>query len=157
MIKIPFFGPSTSYVRNVKANSRPNTMAKTILCTIDLSESSKQAIQWAVTMALQLKAHLTVLYTYRLIARSGEIVQLKRQIEQEAQAQFQQLEKLYLEGRGISYDFRTEVGFVSDRIEDHAKKNNLNFVVMDKNLSADNNETFSEMMQHIHVPTLLVP
>lgn len=158
MIKIPFSKRQTRYVSIVEANSRPQHMGKTILCTIDLSDSSKQAIEWAVTMAQQLKAHLTVLYTYRLIPnRPGEVLQLKKKIEDDAHARFKLVEKEHLTGKGISYDFRTEVGFVSDRIEDHAKHNNLNFVVMDKNMGANSKETFEELMEHVHVPMLLVP
>lgn len=133
-------------------------MAKTILCTIDFSDSSKQAVEWAVTIARQLKAHLTVLYTYRLLhARNGEVLQLKKKMEDDAQQHFVQLEKDLLRDKGITYDFRTEVGFVSDRIEDHAKKNNLNFLVMDKNISTKSKENFDELMEHLNVPTLLVP
>nr|WP_302180053.1 universal stress protein [Chryseosolibacter indicus] len=133
-------------------------MAKTILCTIDMSQSSRQAIQWAIKMAQQLRGHLTILYTYRLIqSRSGEVIQLKKQMEAQAQQQFELLEKELLISSGISYDFRTEIGFVSDRIEDHARKNNLNFLVMDKNITNNSRETIEELMENVHVPMLLVP
>jgi nucleotide-binding universal stress UspA family protein len=158
LIEIPCLASRTNYVRIVEGNSRPNTMVKTILCTIDLSASSKHAIQWAVTLAQQLKAHLTILYTYRLMpAPSGEVVEVKKRMEEDALLQFKQLEKEYLNGKGVSYDFRTEVGFIADRIEDHAKKNNLNVVVMGKNVGSNNSETFTELMENIHVPTLVVP
>jgi hypothetical protein len=123
-----------------------------------MSDSSKQAIQWAVTMAQQLKAHLTILYTYRLIpSRSGEVIQMKKKIEEDAQQQFKLFEHEFLNGRGITYDFKTEIGFISDRIEDHAKKNDLNFVVMDRNIRAQSTESFSELMENVHVPMLFVP
>lgn len=158
MIKIPILPFKYIYVCMVKETSKPNAMANTILCTINLPESSKEAVQWAVTMAQQLKVHLTILYTYRLIqSQSGEVVQLKKRIEEDAYKQFLDIEKELLIGRGISYDFRTEVGFIADRIEDHAKKNNLNFLVIDKNVSSRSKETFEELMEHIQVPTLVVP
>lgn len=158
MIKIAFLALKYLYVCNVNETLMPDAMAKTILCTINLPESSKPAVRWAVTMAQQLEAHLTILYTYRLIqSQSGEVVLLKKRIEQEASKQFHDIEKELLIGKGITYDFRTEVGFVSDRIEDHAKKNNLNFLVIDKNVSANSKETFEEMMEHVQVPTLVIP
>jgi len=158
LTKIAFLVLKYLYVCKVKETLMPDVMAKTILCTINLPESSKQAVQWAVTMAQQLDAHLTILYTYRLIqSQSGEVVQLKKRIELEASKQFQDIEKDLLIGKGISYDFRTEVVFVSDRIEDHAKKNNLNFLVIDKNVSTNSKETFEELMEHVHVPTLVIP
>lgn len=133
-------------------------MANTILCTIDFSQSSRQAVHWAATMAQQLKVHLTILYTYRLIhVPAGEVLQLKRKVEDEARRQFETLEKELLAGKGISYDFKIEIGFVSDRIEDHAKKNELNFLVIDKNISTNSKDTFDELLEHIHVPTLVVP
>lgn len=148
----------TSYVRAMKEISGLNTTANSILCTIDLSDSSKPAIRWAVSMAQQLKMHLTILYTYRLLQyRNGEVLQLKRKMEDEARQQFLILEKDLLMGRGVSYDFKTEIGFVTDRIEDHARKNSLSFLVMNKNINESSNETISNLMEHIHVPVLLVP
>ena len=145
-------------VRAMKEISGLNTVANSILCTIDLSESSKPAIRWAVTMAQQLKMHLTILYTYRLLQyRNGEVLQLKREMEDEAKKQFIILEKELLMGRGIAYDFKTEVGFVTDRIEDHARKNSLSFLVMNKNANESGKETIDDLMEHIHVPVLLVP
>lgn len=142
----------------MKEISGLNTMANSILCTIDLSDSSKPAIRWAVSMAQQLKMHLTILYTYRLLQyRNGEVLQLKRKMEDEARQQFLILEKDLLMGRGVSYDFKTEIGFVTDRIEDHARKNSLSFLVMNKNINESSNETISNLMEHIHVPVLLVP
>jgi universal stress protein A len=131
---------------------------KTILCTIDFSQSTRHSLEWAVALTRQMRAHLTVLYTYRLIQpRSGEIVHLKKVIEQEAHQKFEALEKEYLADKGVSYDFKIEVGFVTDRIEDRIKKNLLDFVVMDKPMRSNGNESFEELMEHIHVPMLLVP
>lgn len=131
---------------------------KTILCTIDFSKSSRHSVEWAVSMARHMRAHLSILYTYRLIQpRSGEVLTMKKVIEQEARQKFQKLEAELLVDQGISYDFKIEVGFISDRIEDHAKRHPLDFVVMDKNMKVNSNESFEELMEHIHVPMLLVP
>lgn len=130
---------------------------KTILCTVDFSSSSRTSLLWAVSMARQLRAHLSILHTYRLIQnRSGEIVEQKKILEQEARHKFEQLERECLKDQGISYDFKIEVGFTSDRIEDHARKNPFDFVVIERN-KRTNSETFEELIEHIHVPMLLVP
>ncbi len=132
--------------------------SNTILCMVDLSESSRLTLSWAVTMAQQLKSHLTILYTYRLLQyRNGEVLEIKKRMEDNAKAQFQLLEKDLLLGKGISYDFKTEVGFVNDRIENHAKKNSLRFLVMNKNARDSEKDSIGELMDHIHVPVLLVP
>lgn len=109
-------------------------------------------------MARQLRAHLSILYTYRLIqSSSGEIVHFKKNIEHEARQKFEILEKEYLLSNGISYDFKVEVGFVSDRIEDRVRKDSPDFVILDKTLRANSNESFEELMENIHVPLLIVP
>jgi len=142
----------------MKEISELNTLGNSILCTIDLSESSKPAIRWAVALAQQLKMPLTILYTYRLLQyRNGEVLQLKRKMEDEAKQQFKEFEKELLIDRGVSYNFKTEVGFVTDRIEDHARKNSLSFLVMNKNANDSGKETIDDLMEHIHVPVLLVP
>lgn len=139
-------------------NIVPSAVRKTILCTIDFSQSTGQTIDWAITIAQQMRAHLSILYTYRLIqSRGGEIVHLKKSIEEEAKQKFLFIEKSHLSNKGISYDFKIEVGFISDRIESHAKRNTLDFLVIDKSVKANNNETLEELLEHIHVPMLLVP
>ena len=133
-------------------------MTKTILCIIDMSGSSKETIRWAIIMSQQLNAHLTILYTYRLIpSQTGEMVQLKKKIEERALQKFKTLENELLLKKGISYEFRVEVGFVSDRIDDHAKKNQLNFLVLDKNINTNSKETLDNSLEHIQVPMLLIP
>ena len=105
-----------------------------------------------------MRAHLSILYTYRLIQpRSGEIINIKKVMEHEARQKFELLEKDFLQNSGIVYDFKVEVGFISDRIEDRAKNNALDFVVMDKTMRSNSNESLEELLVHIHVPMLLVP
>jgi len=105
-----------------------------------------------------MRAHLSILYTYRLIQpRSGEIINIKKVMEHEARQKFELLEKDFLQNSGIVYDFKVEVGFISDRIEDRAKNNALDFVVMDKTMRSNSNESLEELLEHIHVPMLLVP
>jgi hypothetical protein len=133
-------------------------MAKSILCTIDFSEGSRQALSWAVGIALELNMHLTILYTYRLIqSPNGNVVQLKKQLEEDAARNFTQLEKDLLLGRQLSYDFRTEVGFMADRVENHTRQHAISFLVMDKNMSSSSKESFDELFEHIHVPLVIVP
>lgn len=131
---------------------------KTILCAIDFSESSGLAIEWGLKMAQHIRAHLSIRYAYRLVqSRGGDVVHLKRSIEEEARQKFLPIEHDYLIGKGVSYDFEIEVGFVSDRIGDYAKKNNLNMIIMDKHVNTHSGETFEELMNILRVPMLLIP
>jgi nucleotide-binding universal stress UspA family protein len=131
---------------------------KGILCTIDFSESSKEALEWAVAMAKELNLHLTILYAYRLVSSTlNEGVELKNQIERDAQQNFLEVERKILKGTGVSYDFKTEVGFVSNRVKDHVKRNGLSFWVMGNHMNSTNRESFDELASNIQVPLVIVP
>jgi len=147
------------YVRNVKGLYLfIRCMPKAILCTIDFSHPSRQVVRWAVTLAREFKAHLTLLYTYRLIHVKGEeALKLKKKMEDEALLNFGSLEKEMLNGTGISYDFKTEVGFIADRVEEHVRKNSIDFLVMNKNISQESKEAFDELVEHTQIPVIIVP
>jgi hypothetical protein len=131
---------------------------KGILCTIDFSESSKEALQWAVSMAKELNLHLTVLFAYRLVNNTiSEGVEMKNQIEKDAHALFLELENNVLKSSGISYDFKTEVGFISNRVKDHVKKNGLSFWVIGNHMNQSTRESFDELALNIQVPLVIVP
>jgi len=133
-------------------------MPKTILCTIDFSDSSKHALQWSVVISQKLKIHLTVLYTYRLVSsQKEEVLQMRKKLEDDATKNFLSWEKEFLIGKEISYDFKTEVGFVADRIEEYAKKNPIGFLVMGRNSSTGSKESFDELVGHIDMPLVIVP
>ena len=121
-------------------------MNNAILCTIDFSEPSQDVVKYAVNLAKQFNCHLTILYAYRLLySKTDEAVDLRKKIEDKARQHFSLLEKEVLEGSGISYDFKMEVGFVSNRVKEYAKKN------------GNKNESFDELAENIHVPLVIVP
>jgi Universal stress protein family len=132
-------------------------MTHGILCTIDFTESSLETLKWSVRLCKKLKCRLTVLYTYRLFKQNGEAIPLKKQIEEEAIKNFALLEKEVLVGEGVSYDFKIEVGFIDDRIEEHAKKNKLSFLVMNKEMSLRNKEAFDDLLKQLQIPLVIVP
>jgi hypothetical protein len=133
-------------------------MLRTILCTIDFSPSSKQVVKCAADLALDLQAHLTVLYTYRLmVVKNDEAFEGKRMIEESAVKNFALMEKEILTGLDITYDFKTEVGFVTDRIEAHARESKLGFIVIDRNMSINSKEAFDELVENVPVPMVIVP
>lgn len=133
-------------------------MTKGIVCTVDFSESSKEALKWAVSMAKVLQTHLIVLYTYRLLnSHNGEAVELRKKIEEEAKLNFASFEKEILNGSGVAYEFKIEVGFISNRIRDYAKKNGISFLVMGNKTSSSNKESFDELAENTQVPLVIVP
>jgi len=133
------------------------SMTNGILCATDFSESSLEALKWAVDLSKKLGSHLTILYTYRLFHQNGEAIEVKRRMEAVAKENFERLEKEFLFGAGISYDLKIEVGFIDDRIEDHLKKNKVSFLVMEKGLTVRNKDAFDDLINHIHLPVVIVP
>ena len=131
-------------------------MANGIVSVTDFSQSSRDTVRWAINLAKNLDSHLTILYTYRLFKQEGEAVQLKRKMEADASKNFVELENEMLTQSGIDYDFKTEVGFVDDRILEYSKHNALSFLVMGK-LSARNFETLEGLLKNLQVPLVIVP
>ena len=133
-------------------------MTKGIICTVDFSESSKDALKWSVSLAKLLNTHLTVLYTYRLLnSENGDAVDLRKKIEGNALQKFSSVEKEILLDSGISYDFKVEVGFVSNRVKYYAKKDAVSIVVMGNKMNSSNKETFDELAETMEVPLVIVP
>lgn len=132
-------------------------MIPEILCTTDFSDSSNAALRWSIDLARKLGAHLTVLYTYRLLKQNGEVVMMKKVIEDQAARNFGALEQALLVGAGVAYDFRAEIGFVSDRVGEHAKKQGIAFLVMGEMMTTGNREIFEELVENLQVPLVIVP
>jgi hypothetical protein len=133
-------------------------MNKAILCTIDFSEASKAVLKYAVDLSRQFNNHITVLFTYRLLSSlNGEAVEVRKRMEEKARQDFSVLEKEVLAGTGVSYDFKIEVGFVSNRVKEYAKNNGISFLVMGKKMNGSSKESFDELAENLHVPLLIVP
>jgi hypothetical protein len=91
------------------------------------------------------------------VIQKEEVVQIRKKLENDAIKIFSAWEKELLKGSGVSYDFKTEVGFVSDRIEEHTKHNPVSFLVIGKNSNTNNKESFDELVKHIDIPLVIVP
>jgi endonuclease IV len=131
-------------------------MFKAIVCTTDFSEASREALRWSIDMASKLGLHLTVLHTYRLIKQNNEAPQ-KKKIEEDALNSFAQLEKELFKDVSVDYDFKTEVGFVDDRIAEHLKTTQVSFLVIDKGMGLRNKETFDDLIRQLQIPLVIVP
>jgi hypothetical protein len=133
-------------------------MNNAILCTIDFSESSTDVLKFAVNLSKQFHSHITVLYTYRLLSSQiGDLVDIRKKIEERAKQSFLILEDEVLTGSGVAYDFKIEVGFVSNRVKEYAKNNGVSFLVMGKKMNGSSKESFDELAANIQVPLLIVP
>lgn len=132
-------------------------MTNGILCATDLTDASKNALEWSIRLAKQLNKHLTILYTYRILKQNGEVLSMKKRMDDEGLKNFKSMEKEFLDGTGVAYDFKTEIGFVDDRIEEHTKKNKIGFLVLGKNMTIRNKESFDELVENLQVPLVIIP
>lgn len=132
-------------------------MTHGILCATDFSEASRDVVMWSVRFAQSIQSHLTILYAFRIFKANGDAVEMKKKMFEDATRKFEALEKEVLAGSGIAYDFKIEIGFVGDRIEEHIKKNNLSFLVMGRDMSIDNREQFYELIDRLRKPLVIIP
>jgi nucleotide-binding universal stress UspA family protein len=133
-------------------------MAKSILCAIDFSESSLHALKWAAELSSVFNCHLTVLYPYRLLQTTkGDEIDIKQKKTDQALAKFDELKRDYLSGKVSSYDFTPEIGFLSDRIDDHLRRNSIMMMVIGRSMNASNHETLQDLVSHVNVPVVVVP
>lgn len=134
-------------------------MRGNILCVIDFSGSSRKTLQWAIDNASQTKAHLTVLYPYRLqkLQNGENAFEMRKKIEDDARSKFDKLENELLTGTKISYEFKTEVGFLANRVEAHSKNHGVNFLVVNKDLKTTHRESFDDLVDHTQIPVVIIP
>ncbi len=132
-------------------------MESSILCITDFSQSSDHAVRWAIEMAESKKCHITVLHSFRLLQTNGKALQLKQKQEENALLDFKKMEIALFKGHLISYDFKTEVGFIIDRIEDHAKNNQMDLLVLSKHISEENKEILDDLIDRIKIPLAIIP
>lgn len=134
-----------------------NGMTNGVLCIIDFTVSSKGVLKCAALLSKKFNKHLTILYTYRILKQNGEATVQKKQSEEIAFRNFASLEKEVLAGEGLNYDFKTEIGFINNRAEDHIKKNNISLLVIDRGLSVRNKEPFDDLIGKLKIPYVIVP
>lgn len=140
------------------STSKDKISTPTILCLIDLSESSRKAVDWSISLSKKLNAHLTVIFPYRLDAeRKDDAVQAKRNLEVKAASDFAKIEQELLKNANIHYDLRSEIGFAYDRIEEHARKKNILFAVLQKKMAFGKKDFVEELVEKIQVPLVIIP
>ncbi len=131
-----------------------------ILCIIDLTDASRDTLQTAIHQAEFYKAKLTVLYPYRLtqLGNSGDDVsQIRKSIDANASQSFSKISKELLKNSDVDLEFRSEVGFMNDRVHAFSKKNKIGLMVMSKKMALSNRDAFNDLLDQIQVPLLIVP
>jgi len=131
-------------------------MPNDILCPIDFSEQSKTTLKWAARFSTEQACGLTILFTYRIMKGSDDLVAWKNKVEADAVQKFITLEQEWLKASGVHYSFLMEVGFMNDRVEAFVKKNPIRYLVLDRTGYADR-DAFDHMVSHLKAPLVIVP
>ena len=115
---------------------------KQILCVIDFTESSAKVLEVAARIASACRAHLLVLFPYRLIQNGyrGDMPSLKVKLETEAVENFRSLRKNLAGYEHLSCEFAAEIGFAADRIQAHTKNKNIELVIIGQHQNAVSND-----------------
>lgn len=130
-----------------------------ILSIMDFTESSLEALKWAADLAKKFDAHLTFLHPYRLnqLQKKEDMIWVKKKIDQDAASNFKKIANDLLKNQKIPYEFRSEVGFINDRVQEHARKNKTLFLVIGKDFAAENKEALNDLIAQTEVPLVIIP
>lgn len=136
-----------------------NNVGSSILCVIDFSDASKDALLAAVNIAGETKSSLTVLYPYRLNQPRNvtDVTQWKKSIDVDATNNFNRMSINLFKDSNVLWEFKPEVGFIGDRVEAYTQKYNVGLVVMSTHLSRASSEVFLEMLDKLKCPLLIIP
>ena len=73
------------------------------------------------------QSHLHIMFPYRLLSHheGDKMIQHKKETEEIALAKFDMIKHQVLDQANISFDFKPEVGFLSDHVKDRVRKTAL--------------------------------
>jgi len=114
-------------------------------------------------MAEMYKAQVTFLYCYRLITTNddGELLNIKRDMEASASSKFHEIESKFKMPATVTYQFISEVGFFSSRIEQFIRKTPVELVVIGNSVVDNFNEfrdqSFDQFLSTMQVPIVIAP
>lgn len=135
---------------------------KSIVCALDFSESSDKALEVASALARKHQAHLSILFSYRLLPAelSDEASTLKSRILTEVKEKFLTLEKKFGLPGTLDYEFKTEIGFLADRVESFARKKNIDLVVLSEEQAHAMNDQrgrdLKEILEELNIQHLII-
>jgi hypothetical protein len=140
-----------------------NTSLRSILCVVDLTDSSQHVVEIAAKMALAYKSQLTILFPYRLIdiGSKANVATVKANLEHTAREKFARLKTQVPLLDQVSHEFHPEIGFTADRINFFLKRNQVDSVVISQRQSAALNDVnplgLQDLIANSTSPFTIVP
>lgn len=144
---------------SVETFTLQNKIGSPVLCVIDFSDSSRIALQTAINIAGSTKSRLTALYPYRLNQPRSvpDVAQWKRSIDADASTSFSRMTSTLLKESDVAVEFKSEVGFINDRVEAFTQKHKVGLVVMSADLTRANKDLLLDLLVKLECPLLIVP
>lgn len=132
-----------------------------VLCALDFSENTASVLQVAIGLSARFNSRLIILYAYRIIPQNNSVTDYRKTTVQRAHDNFDKLaNQLQLNG-AVPYEFRAEIGFLSDRIESCLKAEPVQLIVMSEKTAFHINEHKGLSLKHfinqVATPVLIVP
>jgi|GEM_PF-1866487 nucleotide-binding universal stress UspA family protein len=133
---------------------------KQILCVVDLTESTGRVLDVSATIATACRAHLRILYPYRLLSfgYDGNMTGVRQRLEAEARKKFEDFKQHVPTLDSVSYEFLPEIGFLSDRINAHVNRHDVDMIIISQDQSDDKkNFDLQEFIRQAQLPFIIVP
>ena len=131
-----------------------------ILCAFNLGEEADEVVKSAGALGALLKMPVMLLCSYRLIqSKASEDVQvIKKRYETLAAEKLKQINTTQ---PAIKLSFRSEIGFLSDRIESFLKAEKVKFLVIGNETATSLYEqkglTVTEFIDKVGVQVVIIP
>lgn len=134
---------------------------KQILCVVDFSEATEKVLEEAANLANASKAHMIILFPYRLISQShaDDMVSVRTTLESEAKKKFQNLKNTLQGLEKASCEFHPEIGFAAGRISAYLAKKYVDMVIIGEQQlnEGKNGSDLQNMISTSSVPLVVVP
>jgi hypothetical protein len=136
---------------------------KPILCVVDLTPEYRDVVEIAAMVASAWEVPLIILYSYRLVdlGRGADVRRLKDWMDTKANTSFNELFASLLTRKKVSFEFQSEIGFISDRIHTYIDRQAVGMVVIGETQANQMDEhrslTLREFVGEMKLPFLIVP
>ena len=144
--------------RHIPAREKEN--GSYILCAFNLGETADEAVKKAGVLGGLFKLPVMLLCSYRLIQAkdSEEVLGIKKRYELLAAEKLKQINKTQ---PAMKLSFRSEIGFLTDRIESFLKSEKVKYLVISNETAATIHEqkglTINEFIDKVKIPVMVVP
>ena len=135
---------------------------KPILCALDFSESSLEVMKVAFEIGTRFDSPVTGLFSYRLIQLPDvAIAEYRKSTEARALQDFCALIRKLNINESVKYEFRSEIGFLSDRLEVYGQQNKIGLIVMSQEMAGSIHEhknlSLQDFVKALKIPLFIVP